>query len=1712
MVLRTFASCSVFVLLFAAGAGTGANRPRGTPAHAAALGGSTLVPAGGDLPDPVSIQRVFLPVDRVDTLKPEVARGTLKALPKIEFEAKIQAAARVVASAQTPARILEAAYKATVQSGRVGGVADWKLGHPTSGASAMVVDPLPGAMQSPKWADGKPPLLFRSAPDGKALAATHLWVEGPSQTDFSFQWSARLEEQPDNDRCTLTFPPATIATLELTLAAERVPVVNQMGVLLTGPFPSSKSEDRIWKFAFGEQNHLDLAFRKAQPSDEVEQAVRVDCAASWKLLRTEISGRIDFTLESIRPGNRQRVFQVDAAMEILNVVGATVESWRWAPDGSQPRQLSVRFRDEGTTTRFAITVRAETPLAATSWVPPRVRLPNSILLGDSIDVRLAAEWKLEGWQTGDYRLGTTTTGSDRSTQLEFLPALVYGAERLERQPPAIRIRPADREFSTVETLDWRLEPSRTRLTATYATRVIRGPIPSFTFQAASGYSLESVALTPDDPGMVFGAQPGSANGWFVEPSRAVGTGQSLEIRLQFRALEMPSPSNLSHADAGKLVPLPKVFPVGSSDRKGVLAVRPSPGIKLSTTGMSLPQTPLTGEPGFSVAYRGREPEGDVLVTRAPPVIAAKFDIELNASAPTLRVATTLHGRVDGTSIQTILVWVPGTGSSWHIEPAGTASPVPGQAVLPWLPALGGANRWEALALAGLLRPSPGTLWRIAFAKPLSGEFSCRTVMDLPRSQPDVIPSEVPLPHFFGVPTSETTVKLDPKLGLTYRAFVSRASVGSRPYVALMPKEVSTPPREDTPAGQWVFRGVQMESRIDADGVKSTLRGTVVQVGGRRLPIALSGGQLESAMVDGKHLALTASELAETGIPISHPGAEFEVRYTRHLRPRVGGMLLGAEPLANPLPGEPEIAHAWSLDSDLSAWPSLATGAVPEVGGHPVVVRASLIRAGSLVIAVLIALSVSVGYMLGRNRAGLTLAVSAVIVSGIACWLAPDGWSAAARMPLAAAFGCIVPALWFKPTRVVAPLSAMRHSIAALALAVLASGGSGQAQAPEAAKVYVLAGPTENPDQFKVLVPKSVLEKLEVLARSPLPDLVILSAEYDCLAAGDTVDVQAKYLIHSQKAFEQSLMLPLSGVRLQKATLDGREAFPDAVAADRLRIPVTGVGHHELILQFAVPVQSAGIDRDAKFNGPDLPVSRVGFAAGLRGRQLDVLSRKGGRSLRVGANGLAVDAEHGSGRTVHLHWRESGTAAGAKPTITAKEGAIWDLGEAESRLTAAWHYRIEGGTVGALKIEWPDHVLPNQISLESADGVTAGMGIRSWKVGPPANGVVTIDVRLQTPVEGQITLIAKGYSAKFPTPKPLLVFPRSADVADADRDSFHAVRLSGLKSEGIAVSGAIDFPAEAVAREFPTVAEFNFAKSPPARVVRRAGGKATELRPTLVPYPAYQPLAGEVSFTIGRRIEVEGAMRASAKDTGSVEFDVPNGLILHDVWAPGLAGWSRAGSRIQTWLVQPVADVIIRWSGHLPGVPAPDSVVDLLLPRWPSAVAKFAEPLAVRVRPVPGWSIQPIPVAGLNSKPSSVPEEWLMTPLSEQYPAAKFQVRHSPQSETAVERFKPSSPVAMPSATMPVTRVAGEVSEPSARDDGAPLRAALWVFVVGAMAALVWFRRAGARPEAFLLLGLCAVAVFGAESVLSIPFGMVAAFGLGSRVWRIARGLGRRALG
>src|SRR5699024_3855293 len=120
-----------------------------------------------------------------------------------------------------------------------------------------------------------------------------------------------------------------------------------------------------------------------------------------------------------------------------------------------------------------------------------------------------------------------------------------------------------------------------------------------------------------------------------------------------------------------------------------------------------------------------------------------------------------------------------------------------------------------------------------------------------------------------------------------------------------------------------------------------------------------------------------------------------------------------------------------------------------------------------------------------------------------------------------------------------------------------------------------------PERLGVLAPPALLDRLDGLARSPVPGVVVAAAEYDGSAPADgPAAVTARFQVVCPRAGDHPLTLPLGNVRLERVELDGHPADLESRAVG-YHLTVGGAGRHELTARFEVPVSAAGGDREVR---------------------------------------------------------------------------------------------------------------------------------------------------------------------------------------------------------------------------------------------------------------------------------------------------------------------------------------------------------------------------------------------------------------------------------------------------------------------------------------------------------------------------------------------------
>lgn len=1651
-------------------AGVAAAVPGDPVPRAAAVGGFAQV-TRPRLPDPFPLRRVLLPSETDPRLIPEP--GGFRRLTLDEFEARVDLAAQELAARANPPRVREAVYRTAYSPGQLAGTAEWTVANPARRSGFAALDPLALAVGSAKWADGRAAILTHDTAADRPTGAD-LWVDDPTGGVVTVPWSLRGAPSADEDRFEIVAPVVPLAVWEVKLPADRTPAVPTAGVLLSGPFPDGLPTEKRWRVTAGNVPRWELRVRRPAPPGDL-LPLHAARAAAHTLSPGAATAVIEFKLESPRRAVRDWSFQVDAPLAVTDVTGDDVE--RWAVEGGK---LTVRLLEPATATRVRIGVSGPLPGGGTAWSCPTVKLLGGTLGADTVEAAIHPDFKLEGWTPGDYRLTGGGVPPDRGYRLTFVGTLA-ATDAEHRRPPAIRLRPAEVELATEEALDWHLDPGRNRLTAQVKARAVRGPATAVAVQLAAGHAVVGVTAVPDDPGLTWTAGPG--NTWSIEPSRPVGTGQAAEFRIEVAGPPAPFAGDpIMPEPLAVAVPWPKFAVLAATDRQGTIRVSAGGGLKAN-----LPKAGPLAEDG-AVPYRGREPDGTIVLTAPRPavsLVAAEFDVSG-------RSAVRLLARAEG-PVHSVTVYAPGEATVRAESTIARARRLPALGTVGFTPLFGATSGWAAVAAAGFPEVLNGSLWRVTFPTPERGEFAV-WVEDLPAEKGED-GLRIGRPVLCGADEAAVVVRGDgprcpaDEFRRAAKAFPPTVVVRDTPAQRVAPRDVR-------------YADLRLVSSAEAGGLTATLSGSVSGAGGG-LAVGLPAGTVvESASVAGKRLPGVAGASGAIRLPLPADSAvSFELRYRL---PSTGNALLRTYRSPTPmLPGDPTPTRLWAFPDGGRAWPELRLQPDPEpraaesvsVTPDPTAVAVSYSLA-----AVLLGLAAALVRAGGR---GLWPFAAMGLTLGTAVWAAPGGWPGLLRPAFVTVAAGVAVLVLVRPVRTSVSIPSASTASAPALLLLLAV--SGVAQAPAPAVVYVVPDPA-NASQFRAFVPAAVLERLEKAAAPALPAATILTATYDAVAGEDAATVHATFTVLGTRAGNHSLVLPLSGIRLERATLDGKDAFPDTTDGTRIAVTIPGEGRRELRLKYAVPTVRRGADRECRFGVPDVPSTTVALVAGANGRQPEILSRRGGQKVLPTGAGPRAEADHGGGTTVAGRWRDGGTNDGAKPTVTVRELSLWDVGETDATVTAAFAYRIAGGQLNRLTIQLPDSVETERVLVRAGDALSPIPGLQGWTVGPSSNGWHPLELRLQQPTDGRVLVVVVGHPRRPLTARPVLRMPR-ADTEAGDRDSYHAIRLSGLNADGIGVAGAVDFPSEPLQKEF-ALPEFAWTSGPLARMVRRAPNAVAEFRPNLQPVPGFTAGPSEVIVTVGRRVSYDGLMRAADADGMAVEFTTPGGVRPTDVRGIALAGWGFTGGRVQAWFRQPVPSAAVRWSATsaadiVPpgGVPPEGLPVDVAWPRWsPSA---GGEPIRVTVRAAPGFELMEPAVVGAHPVAGAAAGEFAFTLEPGTHPPGRFKLKAAAPKPAIAPKGKavePPAPKPEPPSIPPPLSNDPPVAEP-AREW--PHGILAWC---GGYVAVLWLARFGRRfrPECAAGVGVLGALAVGWSTVFGVGLFAVAAVGVLLRAARVLR--------
>lgn len=676
-----------------------------------------VVPISADPPsDPIPIQRIQLPPERVAAEMKRLRRGVLARLPREQFEALVREAARAEAGGAKPPQLLECHYRARLEGDGLAGTAEWKLLNPAPGAGRMALDAFQVALREAKWADKSPAIIARL--DDKPGAGMQLFVARPGEATLHLGWSARGAPEPGAIRFDLRLQPCAITVLELDLPSDRMVSADRDSLVVSGPMPSGTANLSRWQLTFshkaGGATNAQFAIRRAARSDSLLPVARPLIQTTQRLMPGVVESEFVLDLQVDRGGLSTFDMICDRGLRVHELEAPGLESWESKLQPNGETLVQARLRDPIRGGR--VTLRAVSPLPAPdkAWASPGVRVAGGISRGEKLTLLVHPDLELQDWKPGGFRPASGPAGVD-SMQAIFLQNRSVAATSTQR--PEARIRLALAAFDLEETMDWTIEPDRMSLTVDSRVTARRGASAQLVWAVPAGWEVEHVDGVPSDPALRWQVKPDRTV--TIEPGRPVPESRDSEerrwiVRLRAAGPKLePSPDGPSATLAWPDLKLRNV-----RQREGRLTIRVNPGlIAVAAEGNPIPRS-------SAIAYAGA-PRGVLQVRPRRGRLQARIesDTTIRGSSAITTYRLDLTPGIGSTNDAYLLTSAPVLGE-WNWKTIAGSSrvqrvePLPLAPAWPALAALMPYSAWDALGRSQAAAVVAGQWWRIVFEQPL----------------------------------------------------------------------------------------------------------------------------------------------------------------------------------------------------------------------------------------------------------------------------------------------------------------------------------------------------------------------------------------------------------------------------------------------------------------------------------------------------------------------------------------------------------------------------------------------------------------------------------------------------------------------------------------------------------------------------------------------------------------------------------------------------------------------------------------------------------------------------------------------------------------------------------------------------------------------------------------------------------------------------------
>jgi hypothetical protein len=702
----------------------------------AIIGGASMLFAqpGNDEPA-VPIQRIFLEPERAAKELEKVPQGTLLALPRQEFEDRLERVCRAVKARAKKPRLTRAHYSAElIDRAFANGSGQWTLASPGDVQALLPIDPLNLALSKVKWDDGSDAIVAEF--DGKSLG---LLVKPAGKPTCLFDWSARGTLVNDGIAFNLAVPFCPLTTFEFKLPADYWLSAPSGVAVVTGPHDTESQLKRLWKMQVTGSRPVDLTVRKVTQPKGPAPTIFARVENTQQLAHDRIAVEHDFQIDIPNGSVRELVLEGSGSLQPYQVtlVGGEVTNWQWTEVAAKKGPKGILMPASGVLTiQFPQPVQGKlknlhvkSVCASTdigTWVSPALRVRGAVSRGEKLQVRFLPDAVVGRWDPGTFQPTNLATESDGAQVLSLAET---ASDTASSRRPTMILPAKNVELFTTESCQWHVDPRGASLNAEIQFALTRGQLFELRFKLPApvlGYQIETPDMQP----------PELLRGWrldgnvlvvelkqpFTSLKKAI---LKLHLRASIRGLTT-GPRNLAY---------PELEPLDSTTRHGTVSVHIDPIFQPQLVNSSVSLASWEEEsagksgarPSYHFALRDQRLNAQIRVTPQPvqTQMRGKHLLTLSEKHAVLRYrweAQPILGAPEFLDFR-----CPPGFPSWKVkEEEGSLKihhweRLHWPEALPYLLPIGAPAGLNALATESLL--PTGTLWRFHLTEPLRSKAS-----------------------------------------------------------------------------------------------------------------------------------------------------------------------------------------------------------------------------------------------------------------------------------------------------------------------------------------------------------------------------------------------------------------------------------------------------------------------------------------------------------------------------------------------------------------------------------------------------------------------------------------------------------------------------------------------------------------------------------------------------------------------------------------------------------------------------------------------------------------------------------------------------------------------------------------------------------------------------------------------------------------------------